>query len=84
MEVSNEVLLEDIHNTGLEVDAYYNLAQGFLVLSRLPENAGSSSSKYLAEYYKYESLYQECKVFFDKLMRLKFDRGIQDPESDLL
>jgi len=83
MEVSNEVLLEDIHNTGLEVDAYYNLAQGFLVLSRLPENEGAQSTIYLHEHYKYSDLEQRCRAFFNKLMQLKSDRGIQDPESEL-
>ena len=76
MEVPNEVLLEDIHNTGLEVDAYYNLSQGFLVLSRLPENEGSQSTIYLREHYKYSDLEQRCREFFGKLMCLKFDRGL--------
>jgi len=84
MEVSNDVLLRDIHNTELEVDAYRDLAHGFFVLSQLPENEGWQAAKYSREYEEYQTLRQECRVFLDKLYRLKSDRGIQDPLSELL
>jgi len=83
MEVSNDVLLRDIHNTELEVKAYKDLAHGFFVLSQLPENEGWQSSEYAHEYNKYSTLEKECRVFLDKLYRIRQDRGIPDPVSEL-
>ena len=83
MEVSNDVLLRDIHNTELETKAYKDLAHGFFVLSQLPENEGWQSSKYAHEYNEYSTLEKECRVFLDKLYRIRQDRGIPDPVSEL-
>lgn len=81
MDVSDDELLKDIYNTELEVDAYYNIKQGFSVLSSLPEN--KTSNRYAFEYYRYMELENECRAFLDRLYRIKEDRGIQDEKFDL-
>lgn len=74
--VSNEQLLIDINNTERELDAYYNIQCGFLVLSNLPENEGAMSLKYSSLHSDYLRLYNECENFLQELLELKKERGL--------
>jgi hypothetical protein len=75
-DVSNEQLLIDIENTERELDAYYNLQCGFLVLSNLSENKGSTNFKYYSFHSEYSRLYEECNEFLQELLELKNERGL--------
>ena len=75
-EISNEVLLRDIHNTELEADAYYNLSCGFWALARLPENELWKAAEYSNQHEKYQVLEQNCRLFLLKLYKLKKERGL--------
>jgi hypothetical protein len=74
--VSNEELLIDINNTEKELDAYYNIQCGFLVLANLPENEGAMSLKYFSLRSDYFHLYNECSNFLQTLLELKKERGL--------
>jgi len=75
--VSNEQLLIDIKNTGLEEEAYQKIMDGMAVLMALPENLESGkSSKYQAEYYLYSSIKRQCASFLKQLYALKAERGL--------
>ena len=74
--VSNEELLEDIRLNELESDAYYNIYNGFRVLSNLPENEGVNRRTYEFEYQKYLNLLNQCNKFLEKLKSLKAERNL--------
>jgi hypothetical protein len=74
--VSNEELKHDIYNTERESDAYYNISQGFLVLSQLPENSGHKEREYIQEYEKYKMYHKECENFINKLYEIKKERAL--------
>ena len=73
--VSDEELINDIHLTEMELDAYRKLSEGFVVLSKLPENKDRSSLYYF-EHIKYENSRSQCKKFLQNLYKLANERGI--------
>ena len=81
MEVSDTQLLEDIYFTRKEVNAYNNLRIGYQILSELPENQGTQAKKYSMEYNYYNSLYEDCLAFLNRLNEIKEERGIEMVEE---
>ena len=74
--VSNDQLLTDIKNTGIEINAYDKLKDGFLLLSQLPENEGHKKNEYFKKYEEYRNLYSECQKFLGKLYEIVIERGL--------
>lgn len=58
--IYEDTVLNNIHWMELEVEAYKNVANGFLVLSELPEIDEFVSRKYYNEYQKYIAFWQEA------------------------
>jgi hypothetical protein len=81
MEVSNETLLEDLKNTEYEYHAYWQIRNGFKVLSELPENKNEKC--YYMEYLRYEKLIDECGEFLEALRTLKKERNLPDRDDEL-
>ena len=72
-DITNATLLEDIANTEKEVEAYRQLAEGYAILARLPENAEPKNGMYAM---KYDSLYEQCRKFLGQLNKIKTERGL--------
>jgi hypothetical protein len=69
-DVTDEQLNIDIANTQAEYNAYCNLADGYDVLSKLPENNG----KYHFEAITFRHKADECYTFLSKLRHIKRER----------
>ena len=74
--ITDETLLNDITNTEIEYQAYIKIYQGFLDLSRLPENAGYIADKYYRQHQEYLRLSNECHLFLVRLQQIKKERGL--------
>ena len=76
--MSNEQLLEDIRLTGIELEAYKKIFNGFTVLMNLPENRKSGKwLQYKTQVYIYGGLESQAAEFLNKLYQLKAERGIE-------
>jgi hypothetical protein len=76
-DVSDEQLLEDIRLTQMEADAYWEIKNGYSLLSKLPENIESGKSRlYRADCEHFLQLYSECSDFLAKLNEIKNNRGL--------
>lgn len=75
--ISYEELVQDVHNTELEYNAYKSLQEAFFVLSEIPENQGVNQERYIGEYAKYLRLERECFEFLETLYRIKEERDLQ-------
>jgi hypothetical protein len=73
MEVSNETLLFDIKNTEIEVQAYHMIAEGFKILSELPEADYKTNSINSRQYFDLE---EACSEFLTEIVKIKFERNI--------
>jgi hypothetical protein len=77
MTIIDEQLLMDIRNTELEMGAYDKLQDGFLTLSRLPENIESGQANLHDLYHiRYRDLKTQCFELLEKLLILKDKRGL--------
>lgn len=76
MNVSNETLLIDIKNTEKEILAYNKLAEGFELLSELPEFNQYKKKDYAEKSINYENLAEGCMQFLDQLLSIKAERNL--------
>lgn len=72
----DEKLSIDIDNTLLEYKAYQKIAEGFYILSKLPENTDSSRISCIRNYDAYTFLADGCKNFLDELMEKRDERNL--------
>ena len=72
--VIEEQLDKDIRNTDMEAIAYHKLAEGFGILSRLPENEGAQATMFGFQMTKYEASEAECRRFLGKLYAIREKR----------
>ncbi|MGA2504229.1 MAG: hypothetical protein ABSG01_09085 [Anaerolineales bacterium] len=72
IKISNKTLLEDIKNTQREKEAYNQLADGYLTLSKLPENQENGATNlYLAHHRNNTALAIQCGKLLEQLLALK-------------
>lgn len=74
MTVTKEQWLIDIKNTKKECQAYKQIAEGFEVLEKLPENIENGKSlEYKVRAFHYLSLWNKCEDFLVKLYSYEGD-----------
>lgn len=65
--ITKEEYLRDLENTRKEAAAYKQIADGFAVLARLPENQGSEQARLNFHSKKYLDLYIRCQALLEAL-----------------
>jgi hypothetical protein len=71
--VSNETLLFDIKNTEIEIQAYHMIAEGFKILSELPENNYGTEAMESQQYFTLE---KGASNALTELLKIKEERNI--------
>jgi len=77
-DISDEELATDIYNTELEIKAYHDLVEAFLILSNLPETEPFTARKYQYEHMKYFQYETECDSFLRTLYDIRRQRSPQN------
>jgi len=74
--ISDEQLLINIKWAELETKAYRDIAEGFLVLSTLPETEIFTAYEYINKYKKYIALWESASDFLGQLYLKKSERNL--------
>lgn len=68
--ITKEEYLRDLENTRKEAAAFKQIAEGFAVLARLPENSGGERARLELESKRYMFRSIKCQAFLEALEKM--------------